>query len=133
VAQPSSVEVARLLGIPNLLQAEITALDPGRNTSRLRCDDFELTGPYFPGRLLGDRVWLCMRAEELRAAPLENGGPGPNQVAVKLARIFERPQSVRLEFSRDITVDLTRAEFEQQKDNREWLVEFPARSLRVIG
>ena len=28
-----------------------------------------LAGPYFPGRLRGDRVTLCVRDEELRAAP----------------------------------------------------------------
>ena len=59
---------ARLLGISNVFQAEIAALDPGRNTSRLRVRDFELAGPYYPGRLRGDQVWVCARAEELRAA-----------------------------------------------------------------
>jgi len=58
--QPAGVEAARILGIRNLFPAEIVALDPGRNTSRLRLDSFELTGPYLPGRLRGDRVWLCV-------------------------------------------------------------------------
>ena len=74
--QPANVEVARLLGISNLFQAEIAALDPGRNTSRLRVRDFELNGPYFPGQLRGDRVWLCARAEELRAQPHNGSRPG---------------------------------------------------------
>ena len=70
---PASVDVARLLGVVNLFEAEIIALDPGRNTSRVQFkaaeNQFELTGPYFPGRFRGDRVWLFARAEELRAFP----------------------------------------------------------------
>jgi hypothetical protein len=39
---------------------------------------------------------------------------------------------VRLEFSGDIAVELPRQEFERQKDNKDWLVEFPPGSLRVL-
>src|SRR5258705_1002918 len=45
LARPANVEVARLLGVRNLFPAEIAALDPGRNTSRLKTADFDLTGP----------------------------------------------------------------------------------------
>jgi len=130
--QPASVEVARLMGVANLFQAEITALDPGRNTSRLRFQDQELTGTYYPGHLLGDRVWLCIRAEELRVARHNGSRPQPNQLSAKLLRVAEKPQSVRLEFSGDIAVELSRQEFERQKDNKDWLVEFPPGSLRVL-
>jgi len=78
--QPVGVEVARLLGTYNLLPVEITALDPVRKTSRLRVGAHELHGPYFPGRLRGDRVTLCVRPEELVASPAD-GKPGPNQLA----------------------------------------------------
>jgi len=53
-------------------------------------------------------------------------------VPVKLLRVSERPQAIRLEFSRDITVEMPRAEFERQKDNEEWLVEFPPQSIRML-
>jgi molybdate transport system ATP-binding protein len=129
---PASVEVARLLGISNLFQAEIAALDPGRNTSRLRLRDFELNGPYFPGRLRGDQVWICARAEELRAQPQNGSRPGPNQVTARLLRVSERAQSVRLEFADEIAVDVAREQYERQKDNKDWLVEFPPQSLRVL-
>jgi len=128
LAQPANVEVARLLGIPNVFSAEIAALDPGRNTSRLKLNDFELTGPYYPGRFLRDRVWLCVRPEDLRVQSAE----GANRVPVKLLRVSERPQGIRLEFSREITVEMPRAEYERQKDNKEWLVEFPPQSMRVL-
>jgi molybdate transport system ATP-binding protein len=133
LAQPANVEVARLLGVPNVFEAEITALDPGKNTSRLKLSEFELTGPYYPGRFLRDHVWLCVRAEDLRVQPANGSKPeGSNRVPVKLVRMSERPQAIRLEFSREITVEMSRAEFEQQKDNKEWLVEFPPQSIRVL-
>jgi molybdate transport system ATP-binding protein len=133
--QPSSVEAARLLGIRNLFPAEILALDPGRNTSRLRLEAFELTGPYFPGRLLGDRVWLCVQPGELRVAPHDGSKPQSNQVVVHLERALEMPRSVRLEFTGGMVADIARPGFELQMlniDNREWLVEFPPQALRVL-
>src|SRR5205085_504627 len=66
--QPANLDVARLMGIFNLLPGEIRALDPGRNTSRVRVGEFELEGPYFPGKLKGDRVTVCVRPEQLTAA-----------------------------------------------------------------
>jgi molybdate transport system ATP-binding protein len=133
--QPANLDVARLLGTFNLLAGEIRALDPGRNTSRLQVREFELEGPYFPGRLKGDRVTICVRPEMLKIAP-RNGRPGVNQIPAELTRAIERPQWMHLEFSGGIAVDLPRFEYEQQCENhpdtREWLIEFPVNSLRVL-
>ena len=131
MAHPASVEVARLLGMQNLFEAEIAALDPGRNTSRLKTREFELTGPYYPGRFLRDRVWVCVPSPELRVA---NGSKpdAVNRVSVKLIRAAETPHAVRLEFSRELTVEMSRAEFERQKDNRDWVVEIPPESIRIL-
>jgi len=134
--QRLSVEAARLLGIRNLFPAEVVALDPGRNTSRLRLENFELTGPYLPGRLRGDRVWLCVEPGQLRAAPHNGSKPSMNQVAARLERASEMPRAVRLEFAGGIVAEITRPEFEAHKDNadnKEWLVEFPPYALRVLG
>jgi len=134
--QPVSVEAARLLGIRNLFPAEIVALDPGRNTSRLRLEDFELTGPYLPGRLRGDRVWLCVEPGQLHAMPHDGSKPAANQVAARLERASEMPRAVRLEFAGGIVAEVARPECEAHKDNadnKEWLVEFPPHALRVLG
>jgi molybdate transport system ATP-binding protein len=134
--QPAGVEAARLLGIRNLFPAEIVALDPGRNTSRLRLESFELTGPYVPGCLRGDRVWLCVEPGQLLAAPHDGSKPAMNQVAARLERVSETPQAVRLEFAGGIVAEIARREFEASKDNadnKEWLVEFPPHALRVLG
>ena len=41
-------------------------------------------------------------------------------------------QDLGAEFSGGIAVDLPRAEFERQRDNKEWVIQFPAESLRVL-
>jgi ABC-type Fe3+/spermidine/putrescine transport system ATPase subunit len=130
--QPASVEVARMLGRTNLFEAEIVALDPGRNTSRIRFQEQELHGAYFPGRLLGDRVWLCVRAEDIRVAPHNGSKPGLNQVPARLVRFSETPQSLRLEFSGGISTEVPRAALEGYTGQKDWLIEFPAEALRVL-
>jgi len=133
--QPSSVEVARLLGVFNLLPGEVRALDPGRNTSRVRVGEFDLEGPYFPGKLLGDRVTVCVRPEQLTAAA-RNGRPSANQIPAVLERAVEKPQWMHLEFAGgaagNIAVDLPRPEYERLRDSKEWVVEFPRTSMRVL-
>ncbi len=129
--RPASVEVARLLGIFNLLPVEIAELNPQSNFSRVRYGEFDLSGPYFPGHMRGDRVWLCVRPEALRVSA-RNGRPGPNQVPAQLRRIVEMPQSVRLEFSGDLNVELSPGDFETQKHNKEWVITFPQSCLRVL-
>lgn len=129
--QPASVDVARLLGLYNLLPVEIRGLDPGRNVSRLQYQDFEFTGPYFPGRLIGDRVWLCLRPDLLLAAP-RDGRPGTNQMPATLLRTIEKPERVRLEFAGDIAVEVLRSQFEKYKSVKEWVIEFPQSGLRIL-
>jgi ABC-type Fe3+/spermidine/putrescine transport system ATPase subunit len=130
--RPANVEVARLLGIFNLIEAEILELNPQRNLSRLRVRDSDLSGPYFPGRFRGDHVWLCIRPDQITAAP-RDGAAGPNHVPAQLLRSVEMPDSVRLEFAGGIKVELPRAEFEKHKDNQQWVVSFPPESLRVLS
>jgi molybdate transport system ATP-binding protein len=131
IEHPQSVEAARLVGISNLYPATIASLDPGRNQSRLECADFVLIGPYLKGHFKGDRVWVGIRAEDVRvhAGEVE---PEENSVAVSLLRLTERPRSVRLEFAGGIAAEISREQYTQRKDNREWQVEFPPAALRVF-
>lgn len=129
--QPANLEVARLLGGFNLIPAEIRTLDPGRNRSRVQVGDFEIDGPYFPGHFKGDRVTVCIRPEQLRVFE-RNGRPGPNQIPAELKRMIEKPRGMRLEFSDGIAVDVSRAEFEARRENADWVIEFPADTLRVL-
>ncbi len=129
--RPASVEIARLLGIPNLFRGTIAALDPARDSSRLDLGQFALTGPYVPGHFRGDGVWVAVHSEELRvhSGDLESQ---PNFVSVQLVRVSQRARFVRLEFSGGIFADVSREEFARQKDNKEWQVEFPPGALRVL-
>lgn len=129
--QPANADVARLLGIFNLLPAEIRALDPGRNTSKVQMGEYELEGPYFPGHLKGDRVTVCVRPERL-AARARDGRPGANQIPAQLERTVEKPQWMRLEFAGGIAVDLARPDYERVRDTKDWVIEFPRESLRVL-
>ena len=129
--QPVSIDVARLLGLYNLLAGEILSLDPGRNVSRIRYKDFELTGPYFPGRLIGDQVWLCIRPDLLTAMP-RDGHTFGNQMPATLVRVGEKLDRLRLEFAGDIAVEVPRSEFEKYRGVKEWLIEFPRSSLRIL-
>ena len=110
--RPANLDVARLLGAFNLLPGEIRTLDPGRNSSRLKIGEFEIDGPYFPGRLKGDRVTICVRPEQLTALA-RNGRPGPNQIPAILERAVEKPQYVRLEFARRHLGGSSAPEFER--------------------
>jgi molybdate transport system ATP-binding protein len=129
--QPANLDVARLLGRFNLIQGEIRSLDPGRNISRVQIGEHEVEGPYFPGHLKGDRVTVCIRPDQLTALP-RNGKPGANQIPSSLERTIEQPQGVRLEFAGPIAVIMSKGEFERQKDARDWVIEFPSGSLRVL-
>jgi len=129
--QPDSIEVARLLGIPNLFEGSIAALDPGRNTSRLKFEHFALTAPYIAGHFRGDRVWVAIAAESLVVHPGEDQAIA-NGVAAPLVRAVEKSRGVRLEFDYGITAEISRQEFARQKDNKSWQVEFPPAALRVL-
>jgi molybdate transport system ATP-binding protein len=129
--QPANVDIARLLGLFNLLPVEIRGLDPGRNTSRLRYEDFELTGPYFPGRLIGDHAWLCIRPDQLSAKP-RNGRAGFNEIPAALVRVVDKPERLRLEFAGEIVVEVERRQFENCSNVKDWVIEFPQSGLRIL-
>ena len=123
---PGTAAVARLLGGFNIYEAEVLALDPGRQTSRVRMLGQEMGGPHLRGCFKGDRVTLCARPEELRVATK----PGENRVRASLRRITERPQSIRADFGDEMVVDVPRAGWGESPDG--WWVEIPAESLRQL-
>ena len=129
--RPASVEIARLLGIPNLFQVTIAALDPARDSSRLDFPQFSLTGPYIPGHFRGDRVWVAVHPEDLH---VHSGDPDsrPNLVSAQLLGVSHRARFVRLEFSGGIFADISREQFARQKDSQQWHVEFPPAALRAL-
>jgi ABC-type sulfate/molybdate transport systems ATPase subunit len=123
---PGTAAVARLLGDFNIYEAEVLALDPARQTSRVRILGQELVGPHLRGCFKGDRVTLCARPEELRLA----GKPGDNRIRATLRRTTERPQSIRADFGDELVVDVPRESWAENPDAL-W-IEIPAASLRQL-
>jgi molybdate transport system ATP-binding protein len=130
-SQPASLEVAQLLGAFNLLPAEIVSLDPGRDRSRLALESHELEGPYYPQRLKGDRVWVCVRHADMRALA-RDGRLKKNQIPSRVVRVVARPYGVLVEFEGGMAVAMAREEFERFPRDTDWVVEFPSESLRIL-
>ncbi len=126
---PASADVARMLGPANVLDAEILALDPGRNSSRVRIHGMELSARYLPGQFRGDRIRMNARPDELTV----HGLPGENRIEVRLERALERANFVELRFSPELVVLAPRRDWEQYRDRTEWFIEFPPDSLRPLG
>jgi len=128
---PANAAVARLMGGFNFYTAEIMALDPGRQTSRIRLLDHALDGPNLRGCFKGDQVSLCARAEELRIA----AGPGPNRIRADLIRATEGSRSIEADFGNNLIVSVPYAVWREMSDgaaNSGWWVEIPAASLRQL-
>ena len=129
---PATPAVARLLGGFTIQEGEIIALDPARQTSRIRLFGEDIAGPHLRGCFKGDRVTLCMRPEELAL----RSEPGENRVRSELRRVTERPHSIRADFTNELSVDVPRETWRalQHAGARTgWWVEIPAHSLRQLS
>jgi molybdate transport system ATP-binding protein len=109
--QPASVEVARSLGIYNVMPAAIEALDPSRNTSRLSVFGQDLVGPYLPGRLIGDRGYVCVRQVESKVLPNEVRGTG-NQLILKTVGATPSSRGMRITFEAGVVGELSKTEYD---------------------
>ncbi len=125
--KPATLDVARLLGLHSVLEAEILQLDPQRNTSTLRVAGHQIAGQYYPGRLKGDRVWICVPHSSAIATP-RNGSLGPNQIPATLERAHARPLGALLEFAGGYC-----AFAKDLSHNGDWTVEFPPASIHVLS
>jgi molybdate transport system ATP-binding protein len=124
---PGTPVVARLLGDFNIYEAEVLALDPGRQTSRVRMMRSDWNGPHLRGCFKGDRVTLCARPEELRIV----AKPGDNRIRATLVRASDRAQFVRADFGQERVVDVPR-EIWAERGEDVW-VEIPASALRQLN
>ena len=126
---PASGEIARMFGPTNILDAEILALDPGRNSSRVRINGTEINARYLPGHFRGDRIRMNARPDELTV----HGSRAENRMEVRLERTLERANFIELRFAPALVVFAPRHDWEQYRDGREWFVEFPPDALRPLG
>lgn len=124
---PGSAKVASLLGGFDIFEAEVLALDPVKQTSRVRLLGEEIHGPHLRGCFLGDRITLCARPEELRIA----SKPGENRIRAEVKHFQERSQSIRVDFGGNLVVDVSRDEWNERGEAL-W-VEIPPSCLRPLG
>jgi molybdate transport system ATP-binding protein len=131
-SKPVSIEVARLLGIYNLVPAEITALDPSRNTSRLAAMNSLLDATYLPGHLLGDCGWLCVRESDLRVRCVK-ARDSNNQLALRVRSINHVANGVRIRFEHDFCAIVSETEWKELLADDTLWVELPASAIHFIG
>lgn len=90
LAKPVSAEVARSLGIYNVVPAEIESLDPAQNMSHLRILGGRWNGSYYKGHLLGDKGFAAFRETSVRLS--ESG-----HATLQVLAVRPSPGGVRLE------------------------------------
>lgn len=129
--QPASAPVANLLGLFNLLPAEIKQLDPGNNKSKLKWNETELEGPYYPARLLGDRVTVCVRRDEISVSP-KMGKTEKGSLVLTLEGASETARTALLHFEGGLIVELPLEEFAENRHHREWALRMPTSTLRIL-
>ncbi len=131
-ARPATLDIARSLGIYNLLPATISSLDPGRHTSRLTVLDQEIEGPYLPGHLIGDSGFVCVRQSETRVrVPLTR--TSANQLLLKLLGSSASSRGVRLLFEHGVTAVVSESEFEQLRGEDRLAVEIPPSAVYFVA
>jgi molybdate transport system ATP-binding protein len=127
---PATAAVARLMGCYNILPAEILALDPASNRSRLQISAeeetrFEILGPYLPGLLLGAKVLLAVREDEIEFGTALDGG-----VTLQVRRTVPLVRGARLELDGGIRVTVPATPDRDQL--RSPSVRLRPQSLRVV-
>ena len=132
LARPGSIELARLLGIYNLLPAEITHLDPGRKLSRLRLGSQEIEGPYLPATLRGDSGWLCVPRHELKVLPYPPQA-GDNQLVLEVASSSVTARGVQLEFANGMVAEVSQSDYEELRGSRELRVAVPRGAVHFLA
>lgn len=130
--RPASPDIARSLGIYNVASAEIEALDPGRNTSRLRVLGHDIEGPYLPGHLLGDQGFFCVRQAEMTVSCPQNGERG-NQIILRVLRTNNSPAGIRLEFEHEFYATMPEGAYERLRGHERLALKFSAAAVHFIA
>lgn len=132
IARPASLEVARLLGIHVVMPAEIVYLDPGRDVSRIKLANQEIQTRYLPGRLLGDRGWLCVRRADLKVLPYPPQ-PESNQLLLEWRSQTATVHGVRLEFEGGLSAEMRESEVPDWRASRALRIEFPPNAVHFLA
>lgn len=131
-ARPANLDVARSLGVYNIIPASISALDPGRDISLLSVLNREIEGSYLPGHLIGDQGFLCVRQYEIKVLPAD-ARPSQNQLTLRVLGHSPSARGVRIAFEHGICAVASQAEFEQLYRSDRLRVEIPPAAVYFIA
>ncbi len=132
VETPANVEVAKALGIFNLLPAEILALDPVARTSRLRIFEAEVPGPHLRGHLLHDHGTVCFRESDMQISD-HNELPFLPGIPVKVSSAEPSSRGVRLRFGDQFSCTVSQLAWETLRKSDRLKVSIPPGALYFIG
>jgi ABC-type sulfate/molybdate transport systems ATPase subunit len=130
--KPATVDVARMLGIHNIVPAQIAALDPGRNTSRLAVLDGFLEAPYLPGHLIGDHGWLCVREHEMKVTAARSPSDA-NQLALRVLKTTAVSSGIRIHFEQELYATVSDSDWQELRGNERLWILIPRSALHFIG
>jgi molybdate transport system ATP-binding protein len=105
LTRPATLSMARSLGIYSCLPAEVIALDPGRNVSRISAAGLAIETSYLPGHLLGDRGHVCIRNSDI--TPLGDSASGVNCFAVSVRRATPAADGIHLELDGELSLTVS--------------------------
>jgi molybdate transport system ATP-binding protein len=131
-ARPANLEVARALGIYNLLPAKISALDPSRDTCTLDVAGFPVLGRYIKGRLIGDQGFLCVRQTEARILP-NVGRREPNEILLRTTGIVPSAQGIKILLEHEAAGTVSESEYDQLRGEEILKLEIPPSAVYFIA
>jgi ABC-type sulfate/molybdate transport systems ATPase subunit len=131
-ARPASAEVARTLGIYNLLPAKVAVLDPSRDTCLLDVAGSEVQGSYLKGRLIGDQGYLCVRQTGARLLP-NIGRKELNQIVLRVAGISASAQGTRVSLEHGAAAIVSEAEYELLRGEDTIKLDIPPSAVYFIA
>jgi molybdate transport system ATP-binding protein len=131
LAKPATLSMARSLGIYSCIPAEIAALDPGRNLSRISASGLAVEAPYLPGHLIGDHGHLCVRNSEL--AIVEESSRGVNCFSLSVLHTAPAAEGVRLELDHQLSLTVNQDRWSALGRPARITIHIPPRSANFLG
>jgi molybdate transport system ATP-binding protein len=131
-ARPANADVARALGVYNLLPAKIAALDPSRDTCMLDVGGSDVQGHYLRGRLIGDQGYLCVRQTESRLLP-NIGRRESNQVILRVAGVLPSAQGARVLLEHGAAATVSDAEYALLRGEETLKLDIPPSAVYFIA
>jgi molybdate transport system ATP-binding protein len=126
---PASPEIARILGVYNVMTAEIVALDPVRKTSRIRIEGSDVPGPYFPGHFIGDRLTIGIHPSAVGVSAARHAS---DQITLKLDYAVEGPHRTKLVFEGGLRAELEPADWAPLSRSKDFAIVFAPEAVRLL-